>query len=340
MKWRAVTNEPPPPVSIIIPVHNGARTLGACLDGCTAQNVPIKEIIVVDDGSTDATPGIASEHDVIYLRQDQRGPAAARNAGAQRASGEFIAFTDADCVPQPDWIAHLLESFDNGVAAAGGTYGNASGRSWLASLIHEEIQARHARFGREVDFLGSFNVMYRRELFQRVGGFDESFRTASGEDNDLAYRLQDAGGKLAFTPHAVVAHHHPTGLAQYLRTQARHGYWRMKLYQKHPGRLGGDHYAGLRDFAGVGLPLAIAAHAAAAAFTWSFPPLAIALTLSLAVYAPAFAWLHADLARDLARRTRRPAAWFFWLVMVLRDFARCVGLIAGLWRFRIKRAHV
>ena len=152
---------------------------------------------------------------------------------------------------------------------------------------------------------------------------------------NLAYRLQDAGGRLAFTPHAIVSHHHPTHLASYLRTQTRHGYWRMKLYQKHPNRSRGDRYAGVRDLAAVGLPVMCAVHVAALATTWPIDGVAGILGLALLAYGPAFALVHGDLAIRMAARSRSIGMTAFWLVMVLRDFARAAGLIAGIWRFRV-----
>src|SRR5690606_1272973 len=95
--------------------------------------------------------------------------------------------------------------------------------------------------------LGSYNVAYRKAAFDAAGGFDESFTQASGEDNDLAYRILDTGAKLIHVPAARVAHYHPTDRAAYMRTQARHGFWRVKLYKKHPRRSGGDNYAGRLD---------------------------------------------------------------------------------------------
>ena len=322
-------------VTIAIPVFNGERTLGQCLEACLAQTYTNIHVVVIDDGSTDRTPDIARQYDVQYVRQNQSGPAAARNLSARSTKSDYVAFTDADCIPYPDWIANLLRSFDADVVAVGGTYGNENPKSWLSRMIHEEIQVRHADFGKEVDFLGSFNVMYRRDAFDAAGGFDESFHTASGEDNDLAYRLQDAGGRLAFTSRAIVSHHHPTRLAAYLRTQTRHGYWRMKLYQKHPNRAQGDRYAGIRDLAAVGLPVLCAVHIAALATTWPIDGVAGILGLALLAYGPAFAMVHGDLAFRMAIRSRNAGMVFFWFVMVVRDFARAAGLIAGVWRFRV-----
>ena len=322
-------------VAVVIPVFNGARTLDACLSACLAQTYDDVRVIVADDGSTDHTADIAARHGVQYVRHEQSGPAAARNLGAAQMDSDFIAFTDADCIPDPEWIEHLVRAFDDGVVAAGGTYGIENSESWLSRMIHEEIQVRHAGFSEDVDFLGSFNVMYRRDAFDALGGFDETFRTASGEDNDLAYRLQDAGGRLVFSPRAVVAHHHPTRLFGYLRTQMRHGYWRMKLYQKHPNRARGDRYAGMRDLAATGLPVLCAIHIAALATTWPIDGVAGVLGLALLAYGPAFAIVHGDLALRMVMRNHNIGMAPFWFVMVLRDFARALGLVRGVWRFRV-----
>jgi glycosyltransferase involved in cell wall biosynthesis len=99
-------------VSIIIPAYNAERTLGECLDGCLAQGYPNTEVIVVDDGSTDGTERVARARNVGYIRQENGGPAKARNTGAREAEGEIIAFTDSDCIPEANWIEALIETFD------------------------------------------------------------------------------------------------------------------------------------------------------------------------------------------------------------------------------------
>lgn len=236
------------PVSIIVPAYNAERTLAECIEALLHQDYPDLEIIIVDDGSTDRTAEIAQGYEgITYLHQDNAGPAAARNRGAAAAKGEWLAFTDSDCIAEPDWISALMAMIraneGKGVVGVGGTYGIANPESLLARIIHAEIQARHARMKDEVDFLGSFNVVYERKAFKAVGGFDESFSQASAEDNDLAYRLIDAGGKLLFSKLAVVNHYHPTRLLPYLKTQMRHGFWRVRLNKKHENRSRGDAYA-------------------------------------------------------------------------------------------------
>lgn len=320
-------------VSIVIPAYNAEATLGECLDACLRQSHPYTEVIVVDDGSSDATPEIAQQHPVRYHRQPNAGPAAARNAGVQLANGDIVAFTDADCVPEPDWIAQLVAGFDHPkTVAVGGTYDIRNGSSLLARLIHEEIVLRHARFGAEVDFLGSFNVAYRRDAFEAVGGFDESFRSASGEDNDLAYRLQDYGGVLRFAPDARVAHYHPTRLGPYLRTQMRHGYWRMKLYAKHPRRGGGDHYAGFGELLGPPAALLLLTSLAVLPLIGSAWFIAVVLAIAMGYLAATRA-----LTRAIARRMGIGSGVAYRSMTVLRDVARGLGLLGGVWNFILLR---
>lgn len=326
-------------ISVVIPAYSAESTLAECLRACLAQTHTPVEIIVVDDGSTDRTAEIAKEFDVQYVHQENAGPAAARNHGARLATGEIIALTDADCIPEANWLEELVKGFDaENVVAVGGTYGIANASSPLARMIHEEIRVRHEKFGDTVDFLGSFNVAYKRDAYLAVGGFDESFRAASGEDNDLAYRLHDNGGIMRFVPEAVVNHYHPTRLLSYLKTQMAHGFWRMKLYAKHPNRSGGDNYAGKLDFAGP--PLAL--------LSIAFYPLCIlAIVLHLGVWPFVFVStiLLIDVYvlvtwRNVARiraRTDWMTGWLFSLVVYARDIYRGLGLIHGVWTFMILR---
>jgi glycosyltransferase involved in cell wall biosynthesis len=319
-------------VSIVIPACNAAATIGACVQACLAQTHAPAEVIVVDDGSTDATAALAERAGARCIRQQNAGPAAARNRGANEAVGELVAFTDSDCIPRPDWLAALLTGFaHDGVWAVGGTYGIANPHSRLARVVHAEIMARHARFAEEVDFLGSFNVAYRRERFLDVGGFDTGFTQASGEDNDLAYRLQDAGGVLRFARDAVVAHYHPEHLGRYLRTQARHGYWRMKLYAKHRGRARtGDRYAGIGELLGVPWSLALVGLLPGAMVSVALGPVWVG-----AVYAALWIPL---LAGYTLRALRLPAVsakdrLCYMDMAFLRDIARGAGMLRGVCHF-------
>ncbi len=320
--------------SIIIPAYNAQKTLAECLAACLAQDYPDFEVIVVDDGSTDGTGAIAKQFDSVrYHRQSNGGPSSARNTGARLASGDLLVYTDADCIPHADWLSQLTSGFEEGVMAVGGTYAIANSGLRLARIVQAEIAQRHCQFQGNVDFLGSFNVAYRRSAFEAVGGFDASYRQASGEDNDLAYRLHDQGGRMVFRPNAVVAHYHPEHLLAYLRTQSRHGYWRVKLYRDHPRRAGGDQYAGWPDLLapplGLALPFLLILLAVAGAIT-GLGTLAATLGLGLLLL---YAALHVPLVMRLRHTLSAGDLLYFLLVACMRDYARAVGLVKGLWTF-------
>ena len=326
-------------VSIVIPAYNAERTLAECLAGCLAQSLPEYEVILVDDGSRDATAAIAQAHPIRYVHQANRGPASARNHGARVARGKFVAFLDADCVPRPDWIERLLEGFTTeDTVAVGGAYGIANPHNGLARFIHEEIRLRHEGFSETVDFLGSFNVAYRKEAFEASGGFDENFRIASAEDNDLAYRLADNGGVLRFTGRAIVEHYHPERWTPYLRTQMRHGFWRVKLYAKHPRRASGDHYASALEL--LRPPMVVAAAPLTGAALWcAVNPGSLAL-MGLFLWSLLLFFIGVSRTeyrhRILARMSERPQKRMGYLI-ALRDFARGLGFVRGVWTFLILR---
>lgn len=250
-------------VTLVIPGRNCAATLTACLAAVVPllKRGELTEIVFVDDGSTDVTSEIAAQFPVTYVRGDDRGPGAARNLGWRRVKTSLVWFVDSDCVAEPDALRLLLTRMsDCRIAGAGGSYGNMRPDSLLATLIHEEIVERHLSMPTEVNFLGGYHVLYRREALEKVSGFDESAVNGPGragaEDAELAYRMVAAGYKLAFDRNSRVNHFHPTRLGSYLKTQARHGRFRVALYAQHPSRVKGDSYSGFCDH--IQPPLALA----------------------------------------------------------------------------------
>ncbi|MBI1318169.1 MAG: glycosyltransferase [Candidatus Hydrogenedens sp.] len=324
--------------SVVIPAYNASRTLPQCLAALASQSRPPHEIIVVDDGSTDGTPELAAQFpNARFVTQDNAGPAAARNRGASEATGDWIVFTDADCVPPPDWLERLLTPEpDTSVAGVGGGYTIANPGALLARVIQAEIGARHARMAGTVDFLGSFNVAYRREAYASAGGFDTRFRQASGEDNDLAYRIHEQGGTLRFAPDAPVAHFHPERLLPYLRTQLRHGYWRVLLYRTHQGRTAtGDAYAGAVDLLAPPLAALSLGYIALALLATAFGemrPLGLVPVLLMLQCG-----LHLGMARRISAEDHNTEALAFPFLAALRDVARAAGLVWGAWHFVVLR---
>ncbi|MHC4946692.1 MAG: glycosyltransferase family 2 protein [Planctomycetota bacterium] len=310
-------------VSLVIP----GRNCGATLRPCLASVVPLletepglDEIIFVDDGSTDDSAAIAGEFPVRCLSGPGRGPGAARNLGWRAARAPLVWFVDSDCVAEPGALERLLPHLETpGVAGVSGSYGNLVPESLLACLIHEEIVERHRRMPTKVNFLATFNVLYRRSVLEAVGGFDE--RYLKGQDAELAFRVLEAGHELHFELASRVGHHHERRWLRYLRTQRQQGFWRVRLHHEHRGHARGDAYSSVVDHAQ--------------------PALAVLLLASLPlVLVPGGAWVVAGLlvptaaaplpmTGRLLRRLRRARYAAFWWMSFLRGFWRGVGLVHG-----------
>ncbi len=232
--------------SVVIPAYNAAAVLPGALTALGAQTLPAGsfEVIVVDDGSRDETAAVAGRLGARVLRQENRGPGAARNAGARAARGEILLFTDADCEPAPDWLERMLAPFaDPAAAGAQGAYltRQRSLAARFAQLEFEDryrLQAKNAR----ISMVATYAAAYRRDIFLENGGFDERFTEANNEDAEFSYRLHGKGKKLVFVPLARTYHRHPGTLRRYLRVKFLRAYWRMFVYRDHPGKIAHDGY--------------------------------------------------------------------------------------------------
>ncbi len=227
-----------PTISVVVPTFNRAPMMRRLLDALAACEVPAGglEVIVVDDGSRDDTAEIVSAASipVEYLYQRNAGPAAARNRGWRHARGELIAFTDDDCVPSDSWVVDLVAALaDPEIAGAGGRVVPLV-PGFLADFIQAERLVSHGGETGQVRYLVTANAVYRREVLDAIGGFDERFPGAAGEDTDLTMRVVERGLPLTLLTTAAVAHDHRTTLAGLMRTYRRHGEARYVLRQLHP----------------------------------------------------------------------------------------------------------
>jgi cellulose synthase/poly-beta-1,6-N-acetylglucosamine synthase-like glycosyltransferase len=286
-------NHHPGPValSVIVPVHNGADTLDACLEALAQQTVPPDgyEVIVVDDGSSDDSARIAARHGATVLRQRRAGAAAARNRGARQARGAILLFTDADCRPEPDWIEEMVAPLaDPQVAGVKGTYLTAQ-RSAVARFAQAEYEEKYRRMAgmERIDFVDTYAAAYRCDVFFANGGFDSSFPTASVEDQELSFRLAEAGHRLVFAPRARVYHRHPDSLGRYARRKLHLGRWKVRVHTRHPAKALHDSYTPWSQKAQLLLlPLAAVAALAAVARRLPWRTAAILAGLGLASTAP------------------------------------------------------
>ncbi len=230
--------QPVPRISVVVCAYQAERTLQACLVGLTALRYPDVELLLVDDGSTDGTAAIAAQcPSVRVLTQENRGLSAARNAGVEAASGAIVAFTDADCVVDPDWLTYLAHAFASGFVAVGGpnlpppedertAACVAAAPGGPAHVLLDDAVAEH---------VPGCNMAFRRDVLRALGGFDPIFR-AAGDDVDVCWRLQDAGHRIGFSPAALVWHFRRNTVAAYLRQQMGYGAAEALLSVKHPGR--------------------------------------------------------------------------------------------------------
>ena len=233
--------------SVIVPAYNAAGTIAKCLEALENQSIPKKdyEVIVVDDGSTDNTPGVVKQFPVQYVGQKNQGPAVARNKGAREAKGEIILFTDADCVPQHAWLEEMVKPFDDPhVMAVKGAY-KTHQRGFIARFAQIEFEERFEMLKKvaSIDMVDTYSAGYRKSVFHSLGGFDPSFPVANNEDTDFSYRMSRAKHKMAFNPAAVVYHlNHPDSIRKYARLKFGRGYWRMVVYRRYPDKIFKDTY--------------------------------------------------------------------------------------------------
>lgn len=202
---------PAPRISVIVPVWNRPSDIERCIRSLQQQTLPDSdyEIIIVDNGSTDATPKVARDTGVNVLVEPRPSSYAARNLGLGAATGEYVAFTDSDCTVDADWLAKGLEALDRHpedavVAGRIELFSENMATSSPVCEAYERIfafkQERNVARGAAC----TANWFCRRAVVQAVGGFRSDLK--SGGDFDLTRRLQAAGYPVVFAPEALVLH--------------------------------------------------------------------------------------------------------------------------------------
>lgn len=228
-----------PKVSVVVCAYNAERTLAPCLASLEKLAYPNYEVIVVNDGSTDRTREIAERYEYVRLiNQENKGLSAARNVGIDAATGEIVAFTDSDCVADPDWLTYLVATFlRSGRPAVGGPNFPPPEDSLIPSAVAVSPGGpTHVLLNDEVaEHIPGCNMAFRKEVLEEIGGFDPLFR-AAGDDVDLCWRLQNQGYQIGFSPAAVVWHFRRNTVKAYLNQQRGYGKAEAQLYFKHPYR--------------------------------------------------------------------------------------------------------
>jgi len=231
-----------PKVSVVVCSYNGSKTLDGCLASLQKLNYPDYEVILVNDGSTDAVPEIAARYSYIrYHEQKNRGLSVARNVGMEMATGEIIAYTDDDCFADPDWlyflVAKLLETEASGVG--GPNLLPTDDGSVAACVSASPGTPAHVLIDDNVaEHVPGCNMAFWADRLRAIGGFDAAY-TKAGDDVDVCWRLQAEGDKIAYAPAAMVWHHRRATVAAYLKQQRGYGEAEGLLKRKHPEKFRG-----------------------------------------------------------------------------------------------------
>jgi GT2 family glycosyltransferase len=221
-----------PRVSVVIPTYNRVDTLVSCLRALQAQRLSRAdyEVVVVDDGSTDRTAEVlcawirSTEMSLRAWSRANGGPAAARNEGIRLSRGALIAFLDDDCAPEPDWLQSLIDALPPDARCAG-IGGRIVGKSdaLVARYIDWRGLLEHQRGAGGYNYLVTANALFHKRCLLEVGGFDERFRWAGGEDPELARRLRARGYYLGATDRALVVHRHRETIRGFVNMAVRYG---------------------------------------------------------------------------------------------------------------------
>jgi glycosyltransferase involved in cell wall biosynthesis len=254
---------PPPRISVVIPVHNSEETIGKCLDSLSRLDHQDFEVIIVDDGSTDGTAGICESFPgVKVINVDKNGPSKARNIGIEAARGEFVAFTDGDCLVDRLWLDELERGFsDPMIAGVGGDQKSPEDDTEVGKRIQNFLKTIGFVTGyiktdeamKATEHNPSCNAMYRKRVLKDVGGFDEGLWP--GEDVELDLKITNQGHTLIYNPKAVVYHYRPKTYADFGRMMLRYGACQWYLVMKY-GFFRRIQYVPLLTIAGLGFLIA------------------------------------------------------------------------------------
>ena len=222
-----------PVFSIIVPSYNRPRQIVLCLEALSRINYPRSkfEVVVVDDGSRLPVHTLISPFfdkiNLTIITQKNSGPSMARNAGANRAKGDFLAFTDDDCMPSPDWLQSLSLRFQTSpeCAVVGRTVNALTDNLFdtASQMLIEYLFAYYNNDSNQARFIISNNLSLSRKQFNIVGGFDTGFSSAGGEDREFCEHWQHCGFKIIYAPEVLVYHAHGMTFSSFWRQHFNYG---------------------------------------------------------------------------------------------------------------------
>lgn len=222
-------------VSVVIPVRNAETVIGRCLDAIFSQSYKPCEVIVVDGHSSDRTVEIASRYPAKIVYENYGTVGGARQVGLESSKGEYVAFTDADCIPEKNWLENLIREFDEGAVGAGGSVKNIGAGIWGKAIAltadtflgsANSVQGRVFKEKCTVKSISGCNSMYRKKDLMAIGGFNVNL--SINEETELNKRLSKLG-PLVYVPDAVILHDQNRNLSTFAKRMFQFGYGRGKL---------------------------------------------------------------------------------------------------------------
>jgi cellulose synthase/poly-beta-1,6-N-acetylglucosamine synthase-like glycosyltransferase len=194
-----------PPASIVVAAYNAEETIASCIESLLNTEYPEKEIIIVNDGSTDKTEEIIRKYPVELISQPKLGASAARNAGLKKARHEIVAYTDSDCRVSRYWLKNLVRPFaDDEVGAVTGKIIFETDESCTSIIRSLDIEERNRRRKKYTRLANGPNSAFRKQLLLRIGGFNPKWYHA--EDTEVSYKIWREGYKIVYEPKAEVKH--------------------------------------------------------------------------------------------------------------------------------------
>ena len=232
-----------PSVSVIVPVYNGASVLEACLNALFSQDYPgpAPELIIVNNNSTDDTATILERYRdrIVICNEPEQGSSPARNSGILRATHDLIAFTDADCVPRPDWLRELVTvaQADPWASFVGGAIRALRPTNVIGEFAESLFDHQKAIQESKPPYIITANLMARRSDLFRFGLFNSAF--PRGQDTELAWRAYFFhGARFTFAEHAIVDHVNSASLGELLHKGIQHGRGSARLWRDFQTQLG------------------------------------------------------------------------------------------------------
>jgi GT2 family glycosyltransferase len=237
--------------SIVIPTYNRPEQLRSCLNSLTRLQYPYRrfEVIVVDDGGDFSVDHVVTQFygklHLTLIVQQHGGPSKARNTGAEFAQGKYLAFTDDDCRPAPDWLKSMsLQLVKNPESMIGGRTVNALQDNIFSATSQFIVDIVYAHYNADPNqsrFFSSNNMVICARLFRELGGFDERFAIVACEDRELCDRWLYHGHRMVYSQKAVIYHAHKLTLRKFCRQHFTYGrgafhYHRLRARRK-SGRL-------------------------------------------------------------------------------------------------------